>query len=106
MITGLIPGDSVTVNNAKATGVTFGTYASNISVAGANIGNYVFMIKNANLVIKPSITIADSEQLLKVSGFDQHADYITFKMPVLEFVPIFLGVSNVELEDKTLKVLE
>ena len=106
LITGLIPGDSVTVNNAQATGVTFGTYASNISVAGADIGNYVFMIKNANLVIKPSITIADSEQLLKVSGFDQHADYVTFKMPVLEFVPIFLGVSNVELEDKTLKVLE
>ena len=50
---GFVVGDDIVVSNAQTTGTNAGTYTSNISVSGADAGNYAFTFGNANLVINP-----------------------------------------------------
>ena len=50
---GFVVGDDIVVSNAQTTGTNAGTYTSNISVSGADAGNYALTLGNANLVINP-----------------------------------------------------
>jgi hypothetical protein len=50
---GFVSGDDIVISHAQAAGTNAGTYASNISVSGADVNNYALSIGNANLVINP-----------------------------------------------------
>ena len=50
---GFVSGDDVVISHAQAAGTNAGTYASNISVSGADVNNYALSLGNANLVINP-----------------------------------------------------
>ena len=74
---GLEAGDIVTVGGL-ASGKNAGTYASNLSVSGADIGNYSFTYNNANLVIgKASLTATANSSVVTYNGASQSVSGFT-----------------------------
>ena len=68
---GFLVGDTITISGL-ASGKNAGTYASSLSVAGADAGNYNVTVNNANLVIaKASLTATANSSVVTYNGAAQ-----------------------------------
>ncbi|PUE10844.1 hypothetical protein B9Z51_00360 [Limnohabitans sp. T6-5] len=76
-ISGFIAGDSITVTG-QVSGQNAGSYASNLAVSGADLGNYSITVNNANLVIgKAALTATGNSGTVTYNGADHSVSGLT-----------------------------
>ena len=74
---GFIANDTITISG-QASGKNAGTYASNLSVAGADAGNYNITVNNANLAIaKATLTATGNSGTVTYNGDSQSVSGFT-----------------------------
>ncbi|WP_090143255.1 YDG domain-containing protein, partial [Limnohabitans sp. DM1] len=74
---GFITGDVITVTG-QASGKDAGTYASSLTLSGADLGNYSVTVNNANLVIgKAALTATGNSATVTYNGADQSVSGLT-----------------------------
>ena len=92
-------------NSQVGAGKPLTVVASPSVLTGASASNYA-LTGLASYTGNITPMMPDPIQFLTITGVEQYAAFVTFKMPILEFVPLFLSAPNVEVKGENAKAGE